>query len=196
MQVINEKIDGAEGFRDMIDILVNRANAVLKCQVVVTQTGDQYMITLAQSAPSARQTDRLRKSIANMVDDEKIIKVFRMSMMQRIMAIRAWVCLDFQAYVSAYMWYSLDDSPPIRTNPMKALGYFVNDAAILQASVVEADQRIRSQERAFIYSTTDNASHPFGDWRRLLKERFVDFEIPLQDPKFKGYSRIRVQKIR
>ena len=194
-----KNIRGVSDLRKTIDPLVIRAKAVLDCQRELKQSSDQWYLALQQSKFSSNQTDRLRVSIMNLQAKTGTSNIFKTAMLERIMALRVWLWLDFQAYVGAYMWYSLDPDPPIQLDPMKRLEYFVNDAALLQAAIAQTDERIRSQERTFKFSIPEDLSGE-NNWKTAVAmaqyTRSLVFEINRDHPTFKNFSRLRIRRFR
>ena len=192
-------IHGVSDLRKTVDPLVIRALAVLDCQRDLKQSSDQWHLALQQSKASSNQTRRLRVAIMNLQAKAKTSIIFKTAMLERIMALRVWLWLDFQAYVGAYMWYSLDPDPPIQLDPMKRLEYFVNDAALLQAAIAQADERIRSQERVFKLSIPADLPGE-ADWKTSVataqETRSFVFKIDRDHLIFKDFSRLRIRRLR
>lgn len=195
MQALEEKIDGAREYRTGLQKLCILAKAILAAQAAVTQTSDEYLKTLTHVIDSERQTQRLQAAIDHLEGDPKIFKIYKEALLSRLLAIRTWVDLDFYSYVSAYMYYSLDKISPIQLDPIKPIVYYNSDAALLQAAVVQSEDKARAQLRSFVLSSADG--HLGSSWSTdLPSKRSFSFALNPQDSTFDYFCRVRVLGIR
>ena len=142
-----------------------------------------------------KQTDRLRAAIDNLMGDPKLFKIFKESLLERLLATRTWIQLDFYSYLSAYMYYSLDKIPPIHLDPTKQIAMYNADAALLQAAVAQSETKTHAQRRVFKLNSNSGV---FGDgWQgKLASERSFTFSVDPASTTFAPYTRLRVYGVR
>lgn len=170
-----------------------RAKAILAAQSAVTQAGDEYMKTLTMTITHQRQTERLGVAIKSLAGNEKMFVLFKEAFLERLLTLRTWIALDFSAYITAYMYYSLARSSPVHIDPVKPIMYYNSDAALLQAAVSEAEVHIRPQLRTFKLKIGDVDPN----WKAALTDsRKLEFALPSTYTIFGDYARVRVNGIR
>ncbi|KAF2746505.1 hypothetical protein M011DRAFT_526940 [Sporormia fimetaria CBS 119925] len=198
----DEKIPGAGDFFLTITQMVIRGKAILTAQTAVTSTGDAYLTVLTQSVTQKQHTERLRSAIPKIKGNSNALRLIKLTMAERLLALRTWITLDFEQYLAAYAWHALDPTRPVLTDPMKDIGAFRADAAAIQAKYAEKTSTLNIQSRKFCFSTTGagtiaSASQPallsvspdFMD--RLKRDRTAEFVIDILHPVFARFGRIR-----
>ncbi|KAI1851341.1 hypothetical protein JX266_003416 [Neoarthrinium moseri] len=198
-----EDINGAAEFFLAITQMVIRGKALLAAQVAVASTGEAYLTVLTQGITQQRHTDRLRKAIPKISGNTSALRLVRLTMAERLLTLRIWITLDFQQYLSAYTWHALDSKRPITVDPMKDLGSFRADAAVLQAAAAQVGGRVRAQTRKFCFTSTGaltaqaNPMVLSSDFvESLRQDRSVSFSLDIMNPVFSKYSRVRTTGFR
>ncbi|KAF7534326.1 hypothetical protein G7054_g6312 [Neopestalotiopsis clavispora] len=192
-------IDGASDYFLMLAEMVIRAKAVLAAQTAVAVTGDAFIVTTTQQLASQRQTQRLEKALGQIQGNPLAFRIFKLSMLDRLMSVRAWIALDFKSYVAALEWYSLQKINVIRIDPLKKIQEFVNDAALLQAEVAQRSSAIRAQKKLFRLDTRDVSSPLIigSNWlEKLQSQRTLDFNIDVTSSMFAQIGRVRLLNFR
>jgi hypothetical protein len=212
-QIRDEDIDGASEFFLTITQMVIRGKAILTAQSAVATTGDAFLVILTQRITQQRQTARLRAAIPQIQGSPALLRLMKLSMAERLLALRVWITLDFKQYLDGYAWHALDSKRYIVSDPMKEIGAFRADAATLQALIAQIGSQVRPQSRLFrfqfVEQQNDSASHVLANGTqvvvlpkneafpdRLKKERVATFTIDPGLPVFSRFARIRTTAFR
>jgi len=194
------EIDFALDYQLALLELANLGKAVTGCQRAVIQTGDEYTRMLVALRVSQAETARMTKAVDGLADQAALLSAFKAALFGKVLATRSWIFLDFQQYVAAYRYFALADAAPIRLSALKSAAEYAGDAATLQAAVLMAALQFKGQlDSGIVFRTDDKPPlNVFGErWKDDLQaKRELRFGIKAGDPRFKRYSRVRIQRIR
>lgn len=173
--------------------MVVRAKAVLAAQTAVAVTGDAYIVTVTQQLASSRQTERLRNAISSISGNPRAFSIFKLNMLDRLVAGRAWISLDFKQYLAALDWFALKQTNVVRVDPMKQIEVFTSDAATLQATAAQTRASLRSQVKKFKFTSSGSAITVADDWKNVLRSsKRLNFSLDVTNPSFSSFYRIRM----
>jgi len=181
-----------------------RGIVVYEAQVAVISTSDTYLTLLTQRVMHERQSTRLQDMISRIKDNEKAFRLLKASMTQRSLGMRFLIVLDLQQYQDAYAWHALKTDRIIVSDPMKDVGFFMNDASILQANVAQVSADYHSQSRSFQFSWSSakgagdepsqdpSASFSSVLWTDFSRTRTFSFRVDPNSKAFQRFFRIRM----
>jgi hypothetical protein len=179
-----------------MDELTIRAQAVLKSQQAVTTSATAYSTALCQRLLAQRQTQRLQKLLGQLQGDPFSLRLFKLSMIDRLLSIRSWVAMDFRQYLQAYSWFALSSSKPITIDVMKEITDLQVDASTLEAAFMQAEIQNNSQIRTFRMSTGQISGSLLitGSWSSdLARSKTITFGIDPSSSMFSSVARIRLR---
>ncbi|KAK5699428.1 hypothetical protein LTR17_023238 [Elasticomyces elasticus] len=199
-EIPTKDIKHAAGYQQALLDLATLGKAVVACQKAVVQTGDEYVRTEIALKTSQNDSDRLLTAVAALTTQEAVLSAFKDRLFSRLLTSRTWLFMDYQQYVAAYMYFALEDQPPISMSPTKAASEYAVDAATLQDAVGAATVRWKSQiDNRIVFSTDDPIStNVFDDaWKdALVSTQKIVFKVSPNDKRFARYTRVRLHRIR
>ena len=187
--------------------MVIRGEAIFAAQTALTSASDAYLTVAQQRMSQQSHTNRLRKAISQVQGNDETLKIIKIALAERVLAVRSWIVLDFRQYVTSYAWDRLEATQPILVDPMKDIASFRNDAAILQALAAQIAPIVCAQKRVFYFTSSrtsessavirKNAMVHASDFLDVLKDtRTTSFTLDCEHPMFQKYGRLRVRVAR
>lgn len=176
--------------------LVMHGKTYILSQVDLVTCGD----ALATVTLRLRQQRDSRPALEAMTKqfkiDEKMIAVVKTAMFNRLMSIRALVYVDFNSYINAYMYHSLDIHAPVLLSPVKPVGDYFADAARLQGAVSQFGSTELIQRKSFSFNHTQPNLDPIKVASQFKESGKFGFSLSPEHTEFAGLFRIRLSRVR
>ncbi|KAK6503724.1 hypothetical protein TWF481_008728 [Arthrobotrys musiformis] len=196
MPEAQKRIDGASDYYAALYSLSNNGKAVVAAQAAYIQVFDDYM-EASVNLQTAQSQNKVLQGAINRLQDPLVYHTFKRAMFDRLIAVRSWVAVEFNDYVSAYQYYTLSSSPPAVVPVMSPASYYSSAVADLQSDATNAQSSFRSQFQTVSLSSTDPDSVFGSNWKNDLKSLSgLTFSIPSNSSYFASTSRVRVQRLR
>ncbi|RSL98148.1 hypothetical protein CEP52_010468 [Fusarium oligoseptatum] len=172
--------------------LVIHGKTYLQSQVNAVVRGDE----LATVQLRLRQQQASRPAIEAMMtrfsESEELVSVLKTAMFDRLLAVRALIYVDFNSYVNAYNYHTLDTNSPIKMSAVKPVVDYLADAARLQSAIASFGSKTTIQRKTF---TLDHAALGI-DVEQVASDLKEDgrfkFSVHSTSPSFDGCYRVRV----
>lgn len=172
--------------------LVVHGKTYLQSQVNVVIRGDE----LATVQLRLRQQQASRPAIEDMMTrfehNIDLVSVLKMAMFDRLLAIRALIYVDFNSYVNAYNYHTLDVNSPVKMSAVKPVVDYLADATRLQSAISAFGSKATIQRKLF---TLDHAALGISLQQvatSLKEDGQFHFSVHPTSPSFEGFYRVRV----
>lgn len=181
-----------EGLRKLIDRGTGIVDADLKLGEAATLLYKQQLRLVFTQA----ETVRLGGYVKDLQKSGELPRAFKHLVTDRLLEMRNLVYLDFQSYISAYSYFSLESSP-VTISSTKASPNYQADIAVLQRAITRVSDASRSQVMKGIILSTDDKTLFEDNWKnRLITDRVISFTIPTDNIEFLYCTRVRITLIR
>jgi hypothetical protein len=168
----------------------------LLAQVNLVARGDDLATVLLRLRQSRESRPPLEAMMKHFQDDEKVAAVLKTAMFDRLMSIRALVFVDFNSYVNAYMYHSLDKHTPVLLSAVKPIGDYFADAARLQGAVSQFGSTELIQRKSFLFNHTQLDMDPAQVASHIKESGKFEFRLSPSHAAFEGLFRIRLSRVR
>jgi hypothetical protein len=176
--------------------LVVHGKTFLQTQVNLVARGDELATVLLRLQQQKTSRPPLEAMLKHFKDDAQVVSVLKTAMFDRLMSIRALVFVDFNSYVNAYMFHSLDQQPPVRLSAVKPIGDYFADAARLQGAVEQFGSTELIQRKRFILDHSMLDLDPKQVAAHLTESGSFVFRVDESNTAFSGAFRVRVSQVR
>ncbi|RBR26039.1 uncharacterized protein FIESC28_01067 [Fusarium coffeatum] len=176
--------------------LVVHGKTYLQSQVNVLVRGDE----LATVKFRLRQQEASRPAIETMLTrfegNNDLVSILKMAMFDRLLAIRALIYIDFNSYVNAYNYHTLDTNSPVKMSAVKPVVDYLADAARLQSYVSAFGSKILIQRKSFKLNHAALQIQVAQVAKELKGAGRFKFSLDPTAPSFVGLYRVRVTRVR
>jgi hypothetical protein len=188
------EIEGTDTYFLALVALTRRGQTFIQAQTEVISRGDELAVITLRLREEEEARLALERLITCFGDNAHVSQLLGIAMFDRLLAVRASVCVNLYNYASAYMFHTLTPTPPIVLSPVKPIAYYSSDARTLQMAVAEFDSRRCVRRKRFLLPF--DAEQAADMVQKLTSEIKIEFEIAPDHPAFKGVCRVRLSRAR
>ncbi|RSL59402.1 hypothetical protein CEP54_007314 [Fusarium duplospermum] len=191
-QFANLRIPNQDKYLFALHSLVIHGKTYLQSQVNAVVRGDELATVQLRLKQQQSSRPAIEAMMTRFSESQDLVSVLKTAMFDRLLAVRALIYVDFNSYVNAYNYHTLDTNSPIKMSAVKPVADYLADAARLQSAISSFGSKTTIQRKTF---TLDHAALGI-DVAQVAKDLKQDgrfkFSVHSTSPSFEGFYRVRV----
>ncbi|KAL6786535.1 hypothetical protein J3E68DRAFT_446839 [Trichoderma sp. SZMC 28012] len=176
--------------------LVVHGKTYLQSRVNVVVRGDELATVRLRLRQQTQSRPAIEAMIKRFTENNELVSVLKMAMFDRLLSVRALVYVDFNSYVNAYNYHTLDPHPPVKLSPVKPVVDYFADAARLQSAISAFGSKASIQRKSFVLGHEALGMNLSDVAQELGQDGRFQFSIPATHPTFDGFFRVRLMRVR
>ncbi|KAF5578849.1 hypothetical protein FPCIR_11392 [Fusarium pseudocircinatum] len=172
--------------------LVVHGKTYLQSQINVLVRGDELATVKLRLKQQESSRPAIEAMLGRFEQNTDVVSVLKMAMFDRLLALRALIYVDFNSYVNAYKYHTLDTHSPVKLSAVKPVADYLADASRLQSAISAFGSKAGIQRKSFKLGHETLGIRVTQVARDLKETGQFGFSVRPTGPEFESFYRVRI----